>query len=646
MRLTTGKKRGFVIQGSPEELFEVACLPGAVFRESEGVVRMPESVSSWKVLRELEFDVVCPTARDSLKSLRTTYRNHRRQIQNASRRFKLTGKTDIPVPLKTVPYSHQVRAFGFASSIPECALYMDQGTGKTMVAIAVMGKRYLDNQVKRVLVISPKSAKPVWPRELRKHARFPWNFAVDKEPRKGRGVQVWVTNYDKVRSHLKKLKSWKPDLIILDECHRVKNRKASRTKACITLGAKIPFKMILSGTPFGKCISEVWSQFRFLNPSIFGSNYSQFKNQYLKMGGYMGYKVVGYKNQDEFSDKLHSIAFRVTKEECLDLPPLSYQRLYVDSDPKTRKIYSDLDLEMFGEVDGEEVSADLEITKQMKLRQIVGGVVKTDGETLAHVSNLKMSAVKEFLEDRAGKTVIFFSFTHEIYLAEKMCKELGLGYITLQGSTKNRDDFETRFQQDPALKVALIQIQTGSEALTLTAADVVMFYSPTFSYINYSQARDRIYRIGQVRPVTVVFVIMKETVDETVVDVLECNRQLIDEHLETRRNYNLKETEMSKYTAAMMAEELKVTPAELRKALRGSGAKKPGGGWNWDSKKDAAAVTKQVRDHLANAKTSAKPAKAATKVEKPAKAKKSAAKAPAKKAPRKAKRAAAEATAE
>ena len=368
MILSTGKSRGFVIQGEPWELRRASILPGAVHRKSEGVVRMPESLASWRALRELEFEYVHPTAHNALERLRTAYRSHRSRVRNATRRFKLTGETDIPVPLKTIPMEHQVRAFGFCVSLDESALFMDMGTGKTMVAIAVAGHHYQQRGSLRVLVICPKAVKPVWPRELGKHAGFEWSHAQDAVPT-GTGAQFWVTNYDRVKREQSRIQKWKPDLIILDESHRIKNRKAARTKVVTSL--RSPLRLILSGSPIGKCISEAWSQYNFLNKNVFGT-YNNFKDRYLKMGGYMGYQVTGYKNEDEFADKLHSLAFRVTKDECLDLPPLSYQRLYVEPDAETKRVYKELDLNFYSEVEGEEVSVDREATKQMKLRQIVG----------------------------------------------------------------------------------------------------------------------------------------------------------------------------------------------------------------------------------------------------------------------------------
>lgn len=649
MILDTGKTRGFVVEGSRHELLRAASWPGAVYRRSEGVVRMPENLASWKALRAAQFEWVSDSAHSTLRRLKTAYRERRRAIRNAERRFKLTGETDIPVPLRSIPMEHQTRAFGFCSMLDESALFMDMGTGKTMVAIALAIHRAQQAGGQfRVLVICPKAVKPVWPKELAKHTDYPYCVAQDQPPHQEESLQFWITNYDRVKRERNRLQKWKPDLIILDESHRIKNRKAARTKAIHSLKSR--FKLILSGSPIGKCISEAWSQMYFLNRDILGT-YTQFRERYLKMGGYMGYKVTGYRNEDEFAEKLHSVAFRVTKDECLDLPPLTYQRLYVESDHKTREVYQDLDLNFFYETEtGDEISVDREVTKQMKLRQVVGGLVKSDGQNIVPISNLKASALEEILEDRGDKkTVVYFSFTHEIEIAKKICQKLGLGYLTLQGKTpdKEREVFETRFQEDHTIQVALIQIATGAEGMTLTAADTAIFYSPTFSYLGYVQARDRINRKGQESPMTIIFIIMAGTVDERVVDVLESNRQLTDTFMESKRNYEMAtkkaapKTEPKEaapktgYTAGNLAEALGIEPAELRKHLRALEIEKPADSWTWPNEKAAASVKKAVEARIKELASKPKEPKAPAKAEpKAAPAKKAALKQEAEEAPK------------
>lgn len=631
MILTTGKRKGFVIEGTRTELRMASNLPGASFRRKEGVVRLPENLASWKALRDYEFDIVDDSAEDKLEALKTSYREHRRKIKNAERKFKLTGETDIPVPLTTVPFEHQVRAFGFCSALDSAALLMDQGTGKTLVAIAIMMWRAREQGITRLLIVCPKAVKPVWPKEFAKHTDANPVYGIDKPPEGEGDFQVWITNYDRLKREQKRIAKWKPEMMILDESHRVKNKKAARTKAAIFIGSKVKYKLILSGTAIGKCITEIWSQFKFLHNSIFGTNYTQFKERYLKMGGYMGYKVVGYQNYEEFVDKMHSISFRVTKDECLDLPPVTYQHLYIPPDARTKKFYKQMEEKLYFEIDEDEVSVDREATKQMKLRQMSGGTVKSDEGDILHISNQKLATLKEFMEERVDdKTVIFFSFTQEIVLAEKMCKELGIKSLTLQGSTPDseREVFEDRFQEDKSIGAALIQIATGAEGMTLHAANVAIFYSPAFSYIGYSQAKDRINRIGQLRKMTILFLIMEKTVDERVVSVLECNRQLTDDIFEKRRNYTIGDKTMAKEVkgikASQVAGDLGISAADLRKHLRALKIEKPEAGWVWPNKTAANAVIKQVKARIADL------AKAPAKADKPAKEKASSKKTPAK----------------
>lgn len=601
IKLDLGKKTGFIISG--EITPEVINLPGARYRPLDKVVRVPSNRTYWKFIREIPFDHISDRARQELDRIKEEYRKHRLAIRKAEREFKIKGNSSIPVPLKTTPFSHQVRAFGFCSSLEHSALFMDQGTGKTLVAIALMGFWAQSKSVKRVVVVCPKSVKPVWKRELKKHSAFKYSLAYDQAPARSPGLEIYLTNYDRVKREARKIKNFKADLMVFDESHKIKNRKSDRYKACKMISGKAKHRLILTGTPLSKCISEVWAQFNVLDSRIFGSNYSMFKQRYLKMGGYMGYSVVGYQNEDEYSDKLHSIAFRVKKEECLDLPGISYLRYYVKPDSKSLRVYKDLELDMYAEIEGSEVTADSTITQQMKFRQITGGMVKADDETLLPVSNQKLELVKEILEERRGdKTVIFFSFTHEIRLVRDWCEKSGIGYLELSGSVpqEEREIFEDKFQEDPQYEVALIQVQTGAEGLTLTASDFEIFYSPSFSWILFAQARDRLDRIGQERLVKCTFLIMEGTVDETIASVLESNSQLVDLYLEQKRNYRNQEGEtlMSKYTAAQLAEELDITPAELRKHLRSVGAKKPAGGWSWESKKDAAEVKKAVQSRI------------------------------------------------
>lgn len=563
---------------------------------------MPESVASWKHLIEQDLEVNAG-ARLKLKEIGNTYRAQRRRVLRAQRRFKTTGETDIPVPLKSCPYDHQTRAFGFASSLDGSGCFADQGTGKTLIAIAVAGKHYLDGTLERVLVVTPKTVKQVWPAQLLEHADYPWMASVGKNPPIAQGCQFWIVSYDQVKGLAKYIKKWKPGLVIWDESHRLKNPKTTRYKSNRDATNRVPLRLLLSGTPIGKCISEAWSQYQLIDKTVFGT-YNSFKSRYLKMGGFMGHSVVGYNNLEEFYEKFHSKSFRVTKEECLDLPPISYQNIYVEAGSKARKQYDDFASKLWMETKEGEVTSPGAAVTAMKLRQIAGGSIKTDEGVVAQLNDAKLAAFRDFMEDRLDrKTVVFFSFTHEIRNAETALNKMGIHTMVLDGSSKDRSTFETRFQNYPGPCVALIQVQTGAEGLTLHAADYALYYSPSYSFIWYSQSRDRIYRIGQLKNVTIGFLIVLDTVDEDVVAVLQSNGQLVKTTLEDNRNYRLEKIDMAKapatgYTAALMAESLGIETKDLRMHLRALKVDKPEAGWVWPKKGDAKDIEKAVANRI------------------------------------------------
>lgn len=618
MRVRTGKSRGFVLTGNNIELLRASTWPGAIWKKSEDAIRMTESVATWKFLQSRDDLDISIGAKEKLDAIGIAYRSARREMLVAQRRFKTTGETDIPVPLRSVPYEHQVRAFGFCSSIDGAGCFADQGTGKSLIAIAVAGQRFLQGVVRRCMVVTPKNVRQVWPTQLITHAGYQWVASISKKPPHNNPecCQFWIVSYDQVRGLMKEIKGWKPDMFIWDESHRLKNRDSKRYKSNRDASIKTRYRLLLSGTPIGKCISEAWSQYVLIDKNVFGS-YSNFKARYLKMGGFMQHEVVGYNNIDEFYEKFHSKTFRVTKDECLDLPPISYQRIYVESSRKATQTYNDFAKELWMETKQGEVTSPGAAVTAMKLRQIAGGMVKTDDGAIAKLNNDKMSAFREFMGDRLSKkTLVFFSFTHEIALAAKVCKKLGLKYMTLEGSTRDaeRDTFESRFQSSREPCVALIQVQTGAEGLTLHSADYALFYSPSFSYIGFAQARDRIHRIGQTQNVTIGFLIVENTVDERVVAVLESNGQLVTTTLETNRNYKLEKSKMAKkekavkeevktkatggYAAKDMAESLGIEPKELRVHLRACKIEKPEAGWVWKNKTEAKDVEKAVEARI------------------------------------------------
>jgi SNF2 family DNA or RNA helicase len=335
---------------------------------------------------------------------------------------------------------------------------------------------------------------------------------------------------------------FKPDMIICDESQRIKTHNAAQSKALHKLGDNAKYKLILTGTPVQNSPLDTFSQWRFLDKNIFGTSYFAFKAHYAVMGGYGNHKVMGYINKDELIIKAHSIAYRVTKEEALDLPDQIDEMRYCKLEPKAQRVYENIRRENFAELVSGEISTTNVLTRLLRLSQITGGFVSDDDGDIENISNSKLSALSEIIDDVMSadkKIVIFARFVEEMKAIRVLLEGKDLAYSFIAGEVKMADrgqEVET-FQNDPNCKVFLAQIQTAGLGITLTAADTAVFYSLDFNYANYSQARARIHRIGQKNNCTYIHLLVKNSVDEKIMDALAAKKSIAAEIVDNWRFY-------------------------------------------------------------------------------------------------------------
>jgi len=421
--------------------------------------------------------------------------------------------------------------------MPGAALLMEMGTGKTLTSIAVAGRGYLNEKVKKLLVVCPSSVMSVWAKELEEFADFELTVAVlegtmQKRKQKlneliiGNGLRVAVINYEASWRMIEELKKWQPDMIIADESQRIKTPTAAQSKGMHKLGDIAKYKMILSGTPVQNSPLDVYSQYRFLDKTIFGTSYYAFRTRYARMGGYQGHQVIGYINQEELIKKAHSIAYRVTKAEALDLPEQICTMRYCDLEPTARKVYDGIKKQNYMELESGEITTTNVLTRLLRMSQITGGFVNNDDGETEFISEAKLKALEEIIEDiviETGKKVVIFArFIKEIEAIRKMLESKNIKYSWIAGEVKmeERGQMVKQFQENNEVKVFVAQIQTAGLGITLTAADTSVFYSLDFNFANYSQALARLHRIGQKNNVNHIHLIAKDTIDEKIMSAL------------------------------------------------------------------------------------------------------------------------------
>jgi SNF2 family DNA or RNA helicase len=464
------------------------------------------------------------------------------------------------LPVHATPYRHQAEAFLFASgklglstasSGGGIALLMEMGTGKSLTSIAVIGALTQAGKIKRVLIVAPLSILGVWQEEFSKFAAFGYTLEIlsgtggkkadTLRHLNGTSLQVAVVNYESAWRLEKELLKWDADLILCDEGHKLKSPSISASKAMHRLGAKARYRLLLTGTVITNKAIDAFSQYKFLNPAIFGPSFYAFRNRYFNMVGYGQHTPVMKEHMKaEFTERLHSVAFRATKAECLDLPETTDIIRHVDLEPAAAKIYKDLVRDSFAELKSGTVTLTNVLTRLLRLSQLTGGFLGSDdGNPVQAVSSAKMDMLEDILEStlqEGRKLVIIARFIPEIHAIGKFLEKKCIRYAQISGEIKNRDEQVTAFQNDPDTTVFVGQIATAGMGITLTAASTMVFYSLDYSMSNFEQTKARIHRVGQKNACTYLYLAARGTVDEKVLKALKDKADLAKALVDDARN--------------------------------------------------------------------------------------------------------------
>ena len=443
------------------------------------------------------------------------------------------------LPIRAAPYEHQRRAAAFAldrlSRGGGAALLMEMGTGKTLTSIGIVGQLWKERRIARLLIVAPLSILGVWRDEFDKFAGYDYCLSVleGTAARKadtirhmaGKSLQVLVINYESAWRMEKELAGWRPDMIVCDEGHKIKTHNIAASKAMHRLAVKAKYRLLLTGTVITNKPIDVFSQYKFCDPAIYGNSFYQFRNRYFDMVGFGGYTPVMKRSMEgEFTERLHSIAFRATKAECLDLPEFTDIVQRIDLEPQAMRIYRQLVRDSYAELAEGSVTVTNVLSQLLRLSQLTGGYVgNDDAGGVTQVSTAKLDALADLVDGAVAdgrKIVVIARFVPEIHAIGKMLEKKKIRYAQISGEIRDRDEQIAAFQNDPDVPVFIGQIATAGLGITLTAASLMVFYSLDYSMSNYEQTRARIHRVGQKNECTYIHLVARGTVDEKVLKAL------------------------------------------------------------------------------------------------------------------------------
>ncbi len=456
---------------------------------------------------------------------------------------------------KIKPFDHQITALERGWQRPEFGLFMEMGTGKSKVLIDNLGMLYQEGEINFALIIAPKGVYRNWTsKEIPEHMSddiphrvIRWVASPNKTQQAEmrsvgeafEGLTIFVMNVESFSSVKGRTAGeWmgrtfgRNGLIAIDESTTIKNHKAKRTKALMKIASAFKYKRLLTGSPVTKSPMDLYSQCEFLRSGLLGyDSFYAFQGRYAvvqrkTMGSHAFQQIVGFRNLDELTFKIDQFSYRVLKQDCLDLPDKIYTVRYVGLTKEQRDMYNSIKQHALVMLDDGELStAPAVITQMLRLQQILSGHLKTDEGDTVYFDSKRMDALKEILEEHDGKAIIWSRFRYDIQQITKMLNEtFGQGCAaSYYGDTS--DDERQRavndFQNSEHLKFFVGNPSTAGYGLTLTEANLVIYYANDFNLETRAQSEDRAHRIGQKNNVTYVDLISEGTIDERIVKSLQ-----------------------------------------------------------------------------------------------------------------------------
>ncbi|MBF0262193.1 MAG: DEAD/DEAH box helicase [Magnetococcales bacterium] len=406
----------------------------------------------------------------------------------------------------------------------------DMGLGKTLQALALLVARAPNGPA---LVVAPTSVCMNWLDESRRWAPTlnvrMFGGADRQEQLDGLGpFDLLVCSYGLLQNESERFAAIEWHSLVLDEAQAIKNRMTKRSKAVMELSAG--FRMVTTGTPVENHLGELWNIFRFLNPGLLGS-LERFNKRFAG--------PIERDGNDEARLRLKSLirpfVLRRLKSQVLEeLPPRTEITLRVELDDQERAFYEALRrnaVERLSAIQGPDEDRRFQILAEItRLRRACCHPALVVPE--CGLPGAKVALFAEVLEEllaNGHKVLVFSQFTSYLAIIREMLDRQKLVYQYLDGSTPPaaRREAVEAFQAGVG-DLFLISLKAGGLGLNLTAADYVIHMDPWWNPAVEDQASDRAHRFGQQRPVTVYRLVIRDSIEEKIVDLHRHKRDLAD----------------------------------------------------------------------------------------------------------------------
>lgn len=436
----------------------------------------------------------------------------------------------------------------FSLAVKTAALFLDQGTGKTWVALSVI-EELLSDSFQGFAVVNLNNKVSTWQKLLTEFLPQVNVCSSIVEFRELPCPKLLLLHYEELRPIIKKLIKISFTIIIYDESQRLKQRTSLQSRHSFRLRNSAEYKLILSGTPMDERPIDLWAQFRFLNPQVLGTKWADFDAEFLeplegmpkgiKPGTFKWIKLMrslnirrrkrkfDFNKLPEFLDLIAPYCYRID-QSVLGLKPIEYETVLINMFGKQREQYDTLERDLVIKLKKKTLTAPMKVILINKLHQICGGYVKDEDGEVHQVGRAKLRRLKLLIKPRNFPIVIFCNYTAEVNALVAELKSFGR-IQTLTGKTKKKDrpGIQARFQKG-LIDILICQKKTGGVGIDLFASNYAFMYSFRHSFIDFDQAVKRLQRRGQKRTVKIVLLLVRNSIDIDIKEAVIKKRNVIE----------------------------------------------------------------------------------------------------------------------
>lgn len=458
-------------------------------------------------------------------------------------------------------WAHQKLGFELAKDRPHFAFLFEVGTGKTRTAIEVLRYKFnVHHSLLKTIILGPPIILENWREEILKYSKInpkditvlsgsgkerleklkKYGFSKDPNFKELPKAHIFITNYEtlSMKSVFEALKEWSPEIVIADEMHKLKNGKSQRSKLTTILGDMSLYRLGLTGTSILNSPMDLFAQWRFLDKGeSFTKNFFVFRSRFFydknaNMPAHIHFPDWRILPSSEaiISDILSRTSLQAAKKDCLDLPPLIKKVYYTELSKEQEKCYKEMRDSFITFVKDSKCTAELAITKGLRLQQIVTGFIKLEnGEEVEFKDNPRKDALKIVLEEITStnaKVIVWAVFKKNYEAIRNVCEDLGLKYVELTGETKEKDRNANVKEFNDMTNDTLVCIAnqgSGGVGINLIGASYMIYYSRNFNLEFDIQSEGRNYRGGSEihEKITRIDLVTKGTMDEKVLEALK-----------------------------------------------------------------------------------------------------------------------------